>query len=160
MNNDCNGITLNVSEKVKKYIDSQTTNRTEWMIEAGKELLDILYKFLIPLLPERPSGKTIITISKPGTTELEDIYELVTKYYVSLSRSEFYRFAAIIKIIMDDIKKKTESDSNSDLDPAFELEKQLKKDRREGIVRVPLKEKGTKGETLFKAYKILRKLEY
>lgn len=146
---DCNGITLNVSEKVKSYIDSQTSNRSEWMKEAGKELLQILHTFFIPKLPIEPKGKRIITISKPIPKELEEIYELVTKYQIILSRSEFYRIAAIFKIIIDSINNKEQS----------KVWKQLKRDRDRGYIRVPMKT-DKNGETVFKAYKVLKRLEY
>lgn len=146
---DCNGITLNVSEKVKEYIDSQTSNRSEWMKEAGKELLRILHNFFIPELPTETKGKRIITISKPIKKELEEIYELVTNYQIILSRSEFYRFAAILKIIIDSVNQKEQSG----------IWKQLQKERQKGYIKVPM-EVDENGETVFKAYKVLRKLEY
>jgi len=146
---DCNGITLNISEKVKNYIDIRTSNRSEWMKEAGSELLNILHSCFLPELSSKILGKTIITISKPIVKELEEIYQIITKDQIILSRSEFYRTAAIFKIIIDSFNDKQQTG----------IWKKLKDDREQGIVRIPMN-RNENGETIFKAYKILKKMEY
>lgn len=149
MDTECKGISLNVSEKVRTYIDSHTVNRSEWMKEAGKELLQILNTFFIPELTTGTYGKRIITISKPIQEELEEIYELVTHYQIILSRSEFYRIAAIFKIIIDSINNKDQA----------QVWKHIQQEKQKGIVKVPMKI-DENGETVFKAYRILKRLDY
>ena len=103
----------------------------------------------MPLLSLESNGKRIVSISKPNTSDLEDVYNLVKEHNVFFSRSEFYRIAIIIKIIFETIK---------DMDFKKLLTNE-EEDRKEGTARIPTG-RYENGEEIFKIYKILKRLEY
>ena len=131
-------ISLNISTNIKNYIDDQTSNRSEWLREAGNELMPLLYDFLVPYISSGKTKKEVVSIGKPTDDELEAIYKLITDYGFFYSRSEFYRFSAIFKIIIENMKSGEERE----------------KQQIEDIVKIPM------GNNILKTYKIIKRLEY
>jgi len=131
-------ISLNISTNIKDYIDDQTSNRSEWLREAGNELMPLLYDFLVPYVSSGKTKKEVVSIGKPTDDELDAIYKLIKDYGFFYSRSEFYRFSAIFKIIIEHMK----------------LEEKREKQQVEDIVKVPM------GKNELKTYKIIKRLEY
>lgn len=147
--NEAVSITLNMSMKAKKYIDARTSNRSEWIKETGRDFLNLLYTFCLPLLSQKTFGRKIVSISKPSTADLEDIYSMVKEHDIFFSRSEFYRLAIILKIMFETINEKDfMRPSNKEGE-----------DHKNGTVRVPTG-KYKNEEEIFKVYKVLKKLEY
>ena len=132
-------ISLNIATNIKNFIDNQTSNRSEWLRDAGEELMSFLYGFLVPYVSLGETKKEVVSIGKPPDDELDAIYRLIRDYAFFYSRSEFYRFSAIFKIIMDHM----------------ESEKNVKREKKQidGVVKVPM------GKNKFRTYKIVKRLE-
>lgn len=158
---DHDSISLNISEKIKRYImDDMASNYSEWMREAGREFLDILETFVIPNLSKELTGHRIMSISKPTIDELEKIYVLIRDDRIFLSRSEYYRFAAIFKIITDNQKKPLKHYKSYEKyikEMEKEIEKEEQERNRDDLVRIPMGN-DENGEPITKTYKVLRSL--
>ena len=139
-------ITINVPNIFLRYIKTQNINRSEWIKEAGHELLKIIEDELLVPLDCGVDESRIVSISKPENIQLAKIFTLINKNKLIFSRSEFYRLSIFLKALSE-IKR----------------EQRLKKDEKErseepGTVKIPIEDED--GNHTFKVYKILRKLEY
>ena len=97
-------ISLNMSKKIQRYIKNQTSNSSEWIRESGRFFLQLLSKYVTPKLLDGECGKKILTISRPDDDALDGIHKLVNGYEMFFSRSEFYRFSVIFKLLLDCIR--------------------------------------------------------
>ncbi len=139
-NLETKSISLNISTNIKDYIDNKTSNRSEWLREAGDDLMILLYDFLVPYVSSGKTEKEVVSIGKPTDDELAAIYKLIKDYGFFYSRSEFYRFSAIFRIIIEHIK--------------FGENREREKQQIEDIVKVPI------GKNELKTYKIIKRLEF
>jgi hypothetical protein len=139
-------ITINVPNTFLRYIRTQNLNRSEYIREAGEQLLDLIEEKLLPAIDCDTDESRIVSISKPENLQLGKIFTLINKNKIIFSRSEFYRMSIFFRIISDLIK-----DSK--------LKRNIEGGQEEpGMVKIPYEDED--GNHKFKAYKILKKLDY
>ena len=139
-------ITINVPNIFIRYIKTQNPNRSEWIKEAGDELLELIEDKILPVLNCDIDESRIVSISKPDNRVLGKIFTLVKKNKLIFSRSEFYRLSIFMKMLSE-----------------IENEEKLKKYNADGLeepgkIKIPIEDEN--GNHTFKVYKILKKLDY
>ena len=139
-------ITINVPNIFIRYIKTQNPNRSEWIKEAGDELLELIEDKFLSVLDCDIDESRIVSISKPDNRALGKIFTLINKNKLIFSRSEFYRLGIFMKM-MSEIKE----------------QEKLRKYNADGMeepgkIKIPIEDED--GNHTFKVYKILRKLEY
>lgn len=137
-------ISLHIPNIVSDYIETQNVNRSEWVIDAGSELLKIIEDYIFPKLNSETNGSRIVSISKPPSKDVKKIYSLIKQNKLTFGRSEFYRLAIFIKMLLDTIKEEHRERKVIQDDP--------------NTIKIP--EIDENGNGTFKVYKILKRLEY
>lgn len=139
-------IAIYLSAAVDNYILSENSNRSEWIREAGEQFLEFIKEEFIDDIDAEIEGHKIVSISKPPQDTLGEVYHLVHNKAFLFSRSEFYRMSIFYKIIMQVHKRSVQTELNRESEDP-------------NTVRVPIS-RDSEGNHVFKAYKILKRVEW